>query len=112
MKPAWDSAWPAKVWPRSTRKNPTVPARIAAIARSGEGRAHEIIFKHGAAMMSAVGMMIVTMRVALDLDAVVGRHHEKAVLDANDFDRRPIEARQHRPGDDVIDGPITAAPAR
>jgi hypothetical protein len=32
VKPTWDSAWPAKVWPRSTRKNPTSPATTATIA--------------------------------------------------------------------------------
>src|SRR5271170_8254444 len=31
VKPTWESAWPAKVWPRRTRKKPTKPARMATI---------------------------------------------------------------------------------
>src|ERR1700752_4176120 len=85
-KPACESAWPAKVCPRSTRKNPTVPARIAAIPD-----ATKAVRMKSYSSMSAVGMMIVTMRLALDVDAVVGRHHEIAVLDVDDFDRHPVK---------------------
>ncbi len=28
-KPMWESAWPAKVWPRITRKKPTIPETAA-----------------------------------------------------------------------------------
>ena len=28
-KPTWESAWPAKVCPRPTRKTPTIPATTA-----------------------------------------------------------------------------------
>ena len=31
VKPTCESAWPAKVWPRRTRKKPTAPASTAAI---------------------------------------------------------------------------------
>ena len=46
-------------------------------------------------------MVVVAMRLALDVD--VARHDEIAVLDAHDLDLRPVEARQHRPGDDLVD---------
>ncbi len=48
-------------------------------------------------------MVIVAMRVALDVD--VAGHHEIAILDAHDLDRRAVETRQHRSGDDVVDRP-------
>ena len=46
VKPTCESAWPAKVWPRSTRKNPTIPASNRDDAGGREGGAHEIIVKH------------------------------------------------------------------
>ena len=51
----------------------------------------------------AVGVVIVAMRVALDVD--VARHDVIAIPDAHDFDLSAIEARQHRSGDDVVDRP-------
>ena len=70
VKPTCDSAWPAKVWPRSTRKNPTVPASKRRHARGRESGAHEIVFKHGRRRGRANGVIvvIVAMRVALDVD--------------------------------------------
>ena len=47
-------------------------------------------------------MMIVAMRVAFDVH--IAGHDEKAVFDAHDFDRRSVEARQHRPVHHVVDG--------
>ena len=41
--------------------------------------------------------------VGLPLDVDVARHHEIAVLDADDLDLRPIKARKHRPGNNFID---------
>ena len=49
----------------------------------------------------AVPVVIVAVRVALDVDAA--RHDEIAVLDVDDLDLRPIEARQHRTGHDLVD---------
>src|SRR6202021_1980199 len=97
VKPTCDSAWPAKVCPRSTRKNPTVPASTAAMPEATKA----VRMKSYSSM--AVGMVIVAMRVPLDVD--VAGHHEIAILDAHHFDRRAIEARQHRPVNDVVDRP-------
>ena len=103
VKPTCDNAWPAKVCPRSTRKNPTVPASTAAMPEATKA----VRMKSYSSMRvvvivrMAVRMVIVAMRVALDVD--VARHDEIAIPDAHDLDRRSIEARQHRPGDDVVD---------
>src|SRR6202162_3114706 len=97
VKPTCDSAWPGNVCPRSTRKNPTVPASTAASPEATKA----VRMKSYSSM--AVGMVIVAMRVALDVD--VAGHHEIAILDAHHFDRRAIEARQHRPVNDVVDRP-------
>ncbi len=44
-------------------------------------------------------------RLTLDVDAVVGGHHEIAAFRANDLDPGSIKAREHGPGDDLVDGP-------
>ena len=46
--------------------------------------------------------LFVPMRVGLDVDAA--GHHEIAVLHPDDLDLRAVEPRQHRPGDDFVDG--------
>src|ERR1700727_301234 len=97
VKPTCDSAWPANVCPRSTRKNPTVPASTAASPEATKA----VRMKSYSSM--AVGVVIVAMRVALDVD--VARHHVKAIPDAHDFDLSAVEARQHRSGDDLVDRP-------
>src|SRR5579872_4773536 len=45
---------------------------------------------------------IVAMAVAFQF--VAARHHEDAAFDPHDFDLGAIEAGQHGPGDDFIDG--------
>src|SRR5277367_4577496 len=97
VKPTCDSAWPANVCPRSTRKKPTVPASTAAMPEATKA----VRMKSYSSM--AVGMVIVAMRVALDVD--VARHDVIAISDAHDFDLRAVETRQHRSGDDVVDRP-------
>src|SRR6516164_8704781 len=99
VKPTCDSAWPANVCPRSTRKNPTVPASTAAMPEAANA-----VRMKSYSSMGAMGVIFVAMRLTLDFDAFVGRHHEIAVPGANDFDPGAIEARQHRPVDDVVDG--------
>src|SRR5579863_1378817 len=49
----------------------------------------------------AVIAFFVAMRVALDV--VVARHHEDAAADPHNLDLGPIEARQSRAGDDLVD---------
>src|SRR5277367_956783 len=104
VKPTCESAWPAKVWPRSTRKNPTVPARIAARPDAAKAVRMKSYSSMGvvAIVRMAVPVVIVAVRVALDVD--VPGHDEIAILDVDDLDIRPIEARQHRSSDDLFDG--------
>src|SRR5271170_7004060 len=104
VKPTCDSAWPAKVCPRRTRKNPTVPARIAAVPEAAKAVRMKSYSSMGVVVIvrMAVPVVIVAMRVALDVD--VAGHDKIAVLDVDDLDVRPIEAREHRSGDDVLDG--------
>src|SRR5271166_3060631 len=102
VKPACESAWPAKVWPRNTRKNPTVPARIAAIPEARKAvRMKSYSNMRVVVIVRMLVGLVMSMRVALDVD--IARHHEIAVLGANDLDQRSIEARQHRAGDDLVD---------
>ena len=72
VKPTCDSAWPANVCPRSTRKNPTVPASTAAMPE-----ATKAVRMKSYSSMGVVGMVIVAMRVALDVD--VARHDVIAI---------------------------------
>src|SRR6516165_5580557 len=81
VKPACDKACPAKVCPRRTRKNPTVPASTAAMPEAAKA-----VRMKSYSSMGAVGVIFVAMRLALDFDAFVGRHHEIAVPGANDLD--------------------------
>src|SRR6202167_1354049 len=97
VNPPCDSSWPANVCPRSTRKNPTVPASTAASPEATKA----VRIKSYSNM--AVGMVIVAMRVALDVAAA--RHDVIAIPDAHDFDLSAIEAREHGSGDDVVDRP-------
>src|SRR5208282_860988 len=102
VKPTWESAWPAKVWPRSTRKKPTVPASTAAMPEATNAVRMKSYSNMGAVVIVRLAEgIVVAMGVALDVD--VARHHEIAVPDANDFDRRAIEPRQHRPCDNLVD---------
>src|SRR5271167_4031965 len=103
VKPTCESAWPAKVCPRSTRKKPTVPARIAAMPDATKAVRMKSYSSMGVVIVRmASPMVIVAVRVALDVD--VAGHDEIAVLDVDDLDVRPIEARQHRAGHDLVDG--------
>src|SRR5271157_1958104 len=92
VKPTCERAWPANVCPRSTRKKPTVPARIAAIPEAAKAVCMKSYSNMGVVVIvgMAVGI-VVAMRLALDVD--IARHHEIAVLDADDFDVRAIEPR-------------------
>src|SRR5271157_1111305 len=94
VKPTCERAWPANVCPRSTRKKPTVPARIAAIPEAAKAVRMKSYSNTG---------VVVAMRVALDVDIFVEREHEIAALGAHDLDLRSIEARQHRPRHDFVD---------
>src|SRR5271156_3017714 len=104
VKPTCDSAWPANVWPRSTRKTPTVPANTAATPEATKA----VRMKSYSSMRvvvivrMAVPVVIVAMRVTLDVD--VARHDVEAIFDAHDLDRRLIKARQHRSSDDLVHG--------
>src|SRR5580658_4237977 len=99
VKPTCDSAWPAKVWPRSTRKKPTVPARIAATPDAAKAVRMKSYSNMDVVVIvrGSNRVMVVAMRVALDVD--VARHDVVAVLDAHDLDFRLVEARKHRRGD-------------
>src|SRR5271157_2466341 len=93
---------PAKVCPRSTRKNPTVPASTAATPEAAKAVRMKSYSNMGVVVVARMSVMVVVaMRLALDVD--LARHHEIAVLDVDDFDIRPVEARQHRPGDHLVD---------
>jgi hypothetical protein len=48
-----------------------------------------------------VTAVLVAMGIALDVD--IAGHDEDAPADAHNLDLRPIEARQSRAGDDVVD---------
>src|SRR5271167_646541 len=104
VKPTCESAWPAKVCPRSTRKNPTVPARIAAMPDAAKAVRMKSYSSMGVVVIvrMTVPVIIVTMGVALDVD--IAGQDEIAVLDVDDLDVRAIETRQHRAGHDVLDG--------
>src|ERR1700733_14609766 len=101
-KPTCDSAWPANVWPRSTRKNPTVPANTAAIPEAAKAVRMKSYSNMGVVVVRMPVTIVVAMRVALDVD--ITRHDVIAILDAHAFVRRPIEARQHWAGDHLVDG--------
>ena len=67
-----------------------------------EGRAHEIVFKHGRRRDRGNGReLVVAVGLALDVD--VAGHDEVAVPDPYDLDLRAVEARQHRAGHDLLD---------
>ena len=81
-KPTWDSAWPANVCARSTRKNPTRPHTTATMPAA----------RNAFCMKSYVNMastVFVLMRVAFDI--VSARHHEDAAVQVDDINRRAIE---------------------
>src|SRR5271166_3376172 len=102
VKPAFERAWPANVFPRSTRKKPTVPARTAAIPEAAKAVRMKSYSNMGAvAIVRMVVGLVVAMRLTLDVD--VARHDEIAVSDMDDFDVRAIQPRQHGPGDDLVD---------
>src|SRR5208282_5147846 len=102
VKPACERAWPANVCPRSTRKKPTVPARIAAIPEAAKAVRMKSYSKMGVVVIVRRPMlMVVAMRLAFDVD--VARHHEIAVFDVDDFDVGAVKARQHRPRHDLVD---------
>src|SRR5580704_15355004 len=102
VKPACESAWPAKVCPRSTRKKPTVPARTAATPEAAKAVRMKSYSNMGVVVILRRPMlMVVAMRLAFDVD--VACHHEITVLDADDFDVRAIKTREHRPGHDIVD---------
>src|SRR5271154_2742040 len=101
VKPACESAWPAKVCPRSTRKNPTVPASTAATPEAAKAVRMKSYSSMGAVAVVRVSVMVVVaMRFALDVH--LARHHEIAVLDVDDLDISPVEARQHWSGDHLL----------
>src|SRR5271157_1647808 len=96
VKPVCESAWPAKVCPRSTRKNPTVPASTAAIPEAAKAVRMKSYSNMGVvAVVRMVVGIVVAMRLALDVN--VARHDEIAVSDVDDFDVRAIETREHGP---------------
>src|SRR5271157_4339390 len=100
--PACESAWPAKVCPRSTRKKPTVPARTAATPEAAKAVRMKSYSNMGVVVIVRRPMvMVVAMRLAFDVD--VARHHEIAVFDVDDFDVGAVKARQHRPRHDLVD---------
>src|SRR5271157_5753025 len=96
--PACESAWPAKVCPRSTRKNPTVPASTAATPEAAKAERMKSYSSMG--VVAIVGM-VVAVRLALDLH--VAGHDEIALPDPYDLDLRAVEARQHRAGHHLLD---------
>src|SRR5271166_3740538 len=91
VKPTWDSAWPAKVCPRSTRKKPTAPARTAAIPDAAKAVRMKSYSNMGVVAIARrpKRLVFVTVRIAFNLD--LGRHDEVAILDVDDFDVRAIE---------------------
>src|SRR6202158_4641520 len=101
VKPTCDRAWPAKVCPRSTRKNPTVPASTAATPEAAKAVRMKSYSNMGVVVVRRPLRLVVSMRLTLDVDIV--RHHEIAVLDPHDLDLGSIEARQHRPRHHFVD---------
>src|SRR5271167_3498370 len=98
VKPTCESAWPAKVWPRSTRKNPTVPARIAAMPDATKAVRMKSYSSMGVVVIVRVAVPVVIVAVGVAFDVDVAGHDEIAVLDVDHLDLRPIETRQHRAG--------------
>src|SRR5208337_1818321 len=100
--PAWESAWPAKVCPRSTRKNPTVPASSAATPEPAKAVRMKSYSNMGVVVIVRMTVgIVVAMRLALDVD--IASHDEIAVPEAHDVNLRSVEARQHRPRHDLVD---------
>src|SRR5579875_2872551 len=90
-KPTWESAWPAKLRLRSTRKTPTVPATMATMAPAAK------------AVRMKSKSSIVAMRLRLDL--ALGRDDENATLEPEDLDRHAIEPREHLARHHLLDAP-------
>ena len=84
-------------------EEPDGPREHGGDAGGGEGRAHEVVLKHGRRRGRGHGCMgrVVAVRLALDVD--VAGHDEIAVPDPHDLDLRAVEARQHRAGHDLLD---------
>src|ERR1700681_78821 len=81
--PTCDSAWPAKVCARSTRKKPTSPQTTATMPAA----ANAFCMKSYVNMVLAV---VVLMRIALHV--VTTRHDEDASVHAHDLNLGSVEA--------------------
>src|SRR5580692_5029158 len=78
-KPTCDSAWPAKVWARSTRKNPTRPQTTDTTPAAA----------NAFCMKSYVNMVLaVVMLVSIALDVLAARHHEDPAVQPHHVDLR------------------------
>src|SRR3984885_10867687 len=93
-KPTCDSAWPAKVCARSTRKKPTSPETTATMPAA----ANAFCMK---SYMNMVPAMVMLVRIAFDI--IAARHHKDAPVYAHHVDRGTVEPRQHGAGDDLFD---------
>ena len=82
-KPTCDSAWPANVCARSTRKKPTRPQTTA----TEQAAANAFCMKSYVNMVLA---MVVLVGIALHVEAA--RHHEDPVLQPHHVDLGPVEA--------------------
>src|SRR4029077_12844454 len=94
-KPTCDSAWPAKVCARSTRKNPTSPQTTATTPAAA----------NAFCMKSYVNMMLAAVvLVSIALHIITTRHDEDAAVHPHHLDLGTVEARQHRSTNDLIHG--------
>src|ERR1700722_15190298 len=94
-KPTCDSAWPAKVCARSTRKNPTRPQTTATIPAAANGFCMKSYVNMVLAMVGLVRIALHVVATGHDEDAAVHMHH---------LDFGTIETRQHRSADDIVHG--------
>src|SRR5512146_1156934 len=87
-KPTCDSACPAKVRFRSTRKKPTAPAQTATPLPA----------------RNALRMNSYSSIVAVDLDQTEPRNDDDPVVHAQHVDGRAVEPGEHLAGDHLLHG--------
>src|SRR5690348_11487903 len=87
--PTCESAWPAKLCARSTRKKPTRPQTTATMPAA----ANALCMK---SYVNMAPVMVMLMRVAFQV--VAARHDEDAPVHAQHVDVGAVETGQHRSG--------------